>query len=82
MLSRGPDVTEMLGDRVALCGTTLRLRGELHLNGHEIQELVRGRFFSHAQVAELVTEVLPTLRERIQALGILPSRRVVFDAWA
>ncbi|MCH7868049.1 MAG: DEAD/DEAH box helicase [Myxococcales bacterium] len=65
ILSVGTDVTEMLGDGVALCGETLRLRGNTHLSGREIHELVRGRFFSHAQVAELVTEVLPELRERI-----------------
>jgi superfamily II DNA or RNA helicase len=66
ILSRTPDIKEILGDVVVLCGESLRLRGDLHLNGREIQELIRGRFFSHAQVAELVTEVLPELRQRIQ----------------
>lgn len=65
ILVRDPDVEEVLGDGVALCRGTLRLRGETHLSGRELQELARGRFFSHAEVAELMTEVLPGLRQRI-----------------
>ena len=65
ILSAGADNMELVGEGVALCGDTLHLRGDSHLSGREIHELVRGRFFSHAQVAELVTEVLPELRARI-----------------
>jgi superfamily II DNA or RNA helicase len=66
ILSAGPDSVELVGDGVALSGSTLRLRGDTNLTGREIHELVRGRFFSHAEVAELVTEVLPELRQHIR----------------
>ncbi len=65
ILVRDPDVQEMLGDGVALSAGALRLRGQAKLGGREIQELIRGRFFSHGQVAELLTEVLPELRRRL-----------------
>jgi len=65
ILVRDPNVDEVLGDGVAICAGTLRLRGETRLSGRELQDLARGRFFSHAEVAELMTEVLPELRRRI-----------------
>ena len=65
ILGADPGVEEVLGDGVALVGGTLRLRGDAPLIGREIQDLVRGRFYSNAQVAELVTELIPELRTRI-----------------
>ena len=61
-----PEIEEVLGNGVALCAGTLRLRGEPRLIGREIQDLVRGRFYSHTQVAELVTDVLPEIRTRLK----------------
>ena len=66
VLARDPEIDEALGDGVTLSGQTLRLAAEGRLNGRELQDLVRGRFYSNTQVAELVTDVLPGLRERIQ----------------
>jgi len=59
-------ITRALGDGVVVCGGKLRLLGEAHLSGRERQELPRGIFFSHGQVAELLTEVLPPLAKRIR----------------
>ncbi|MEO1913643.1 MAG: DEAD/DEAH box helicase [Myxococcales bacterium] len=61
-----PEIEEVLGSGIALCAGTLKLRGEPRLIGREIQDLVRGRFYSHAQVAELVTDVLPDIRKRLK----------------
>jgi superfamily II DNA or RNA helicase len=66
VLDRDPSVDEVLGDGVTRCGSTLRLAGEGRLSGRELQDLVRGRFYSHTEVAELVTDIIPGLRERIQ----------------
>ena len=65
-LASGPRVEENLGNGVVLCDGTLRLRGESRLNGRELQDLTRGQFYSHGQVGELLTEVLPELARRIQ----------------
>ncbi|MCP5040603.1 MAG: DEAD/DEAH box helicase, partial [bacterium] len=65
VLARDPEIEDVMGDGVTLCGGRLRLAGDPRLTGRELQDLVRGRFISHAEVAELVADVLPTLRERI-----------------
>ena len=65
VLVRDPGIEEIIGDGVARCGGELRLMGESRLSGRELQDLVRGRFVSHAEVAELVTQLLPKLRDRI-----------------
>ena len=65
LLERDPDVTEVLDGGVVLCGDTLRARGETRLTGREIDQLSRGSCFGPEQVAELVTEILPSLRERV-----------------
>ena len=58
-------VTEVFSNGVALCGDTLRPIGESRLSGRERHELPQGRYFGPAEVAELVTEVLPALSRRI-----------------
>lgn len=68
VLARDPIVDEVLGDGVTLCGKHLRLIGEGRLSGRELQDFVRGRFYSNTEVAELVTEVIPNLRERINVV--------------
>ena len=64
-LERDPDVTEVLDGGLVLCGDTLRVRGETRLTGREIDQLSRGLHFAPGETAELVTEILPSLRERV-----------------
>lgn len=66
VLAPAENLEEVLGDGVALMGGTLRLRGDTRLTGRDIQDLARGHFFAHAQVAQLVTDFLPELRTRVE----------------
>ncbi len=67
VLSIAPDpaITEVFKNGLLLCGDTLRPVGEAGLNAREREELPAGRYFTPDDVAELVTEVLPALRQRI-----------------
>jgi superfamily II DNA or RNA helicase len=67
-VEQDPSITRVFANGVALCGDTLRAVGASRLTGRELDELPRGRFFAHDQLAELVTEVLPSLRERIEVV--------------
>ena len=58
-------ITEVFSNGCVLCGDTLRPVGESKLSARELQELRPGRYFGPGQVIELVTEVLPSLQERI-----------------
>jgi hypothetical protein len=60
-----PSITELFTNGVVLCGDTLRPVGESGLTARERDELPQGRFFAPDEVAELVTTVLPALRQRI-----------------
>jgi superfamily II DNA or RNA helicase len=60
-----PSITEVFTNGVVLCGDTLRPVGESGLTARERDELPQGRFFAPDDVAELVTTVLPALRQRI-----------------
>jgi hypothetical protein len=63
---RDPRVVETFAGEVALTrdGTLCPLGASL-LSGRELAELQRGRTYRADEAAELVTEVLPSLRERI-----------------
>ncbi len=61
-----PDVREVFDNGIVLCGDTLRPVGEQRLTGRELHELPEGRYYPPEQVAELVTAVLPSLRERVE----------------
>lgn len=67
ILSVGPDpsISETFSNEIVRCGDTLRKVGQSRLTGRELEDLPRGRFYSFEQAAELATEVLPSLRERI-----------------
>jgi len=67
-LSVAPDprIGERFEDDLALAGDTLCLCGASGLTGRELEELTRGRHFEAGEVAKLVTEVLPSLSERIR----------------
>jgi superfamily II DNA or RNA helicase len=64
-LRQDPSVTERFNNDAVLCGDVLRIVGPSKMTGRELADLPTGRFFSHDRVAELVTEVLPSLEERI-----------------
>ena len=65
VLVEDPSIEETFGNGVALCAGTLRPLGQAALSGRELHELPRGKRYGPDQVAELVTEVLPSLRRRI-----------------
>ncbi|MDQ7086627.1 MAG: SWIM zinc finger family protein, partial [Acidobacteriota bacterium] len=55
-----------LGRGLVVAGGKLRLRGEPGLTRREVEELGRGRILPRHRVGELVTEILPDLRRRLQ----------------
>jgi superfamily II DNA or RNA helicase len=67
-VERDPTITEVFHNGVVLCGDTLRPVGGTNLTGRELEQLTRGRIFSADSVSELVTEILPSLRERIPVI--------------
>ena len=64
-IERDPTITEIFHNGVVLCGDTLRPVGATNLTGRELEQLTRGRIFDADAISELVTEILPSLRERI-----------------
>jgi superfamily II DNA or RNA helicase len=64
-IAQDPRVTHFFNNGVSLCGDTLRIVGPSRLSGRELEDLPEGRFYSDDQAVELVTEVLPSLMERI-----------------
>jgi superfamily II DNA or RNA helicase len=64
-VGRDPRISETIGVDAVLCGETLHPVGATNLTGRELDELRRGRIFGPGDVAELITEVLPSLSERI-----------------
>jgi superfamily II DNA or RNA helicase len=64
-LEPGRGVTETFANRMALCGGTVRTVGDPRLSAREREELGRGRLFPRDNLAELVTEVLPSLERRL-----------------
>ncbi len=60
-----PSITERFNNDTVLCGDQLHLVGPSGLTGRELADLPTGRFFPNERVADLVTEVLPSLEERI-----------------
>ncbi len=67
-LSLGPDpsISETFSNGVALCGDTLRALAEPRLLGRELAELQGGKYYGPESTAELVSKILPSLRERIE----------------
>ncbi len=80
-IERDPSIREVFKNGVVLCGDTLRPVGQSGLTAREREELQGpdGRYFAAGDVAELVTEVLPSLRKRVPVdirTSRLPSTRV------
>ena len=57
---------ESFPNAIARCGDTLRPVGASGLDGRELEALPGGKLYSFDQAPMLVTEVLPSLRERIE----------------
>jgi len=64
-VEQDPNITRVYTNGAVLCGDTLRPVGTPRLTGRELEELPRGRFFPNDQLADLVTDILPSLEERI-----------------
>jgi superfamily II DNA or RNA helicase len=82
-----PSVTAVFANGMALAAGVLRPVDETRLTGRELHELPQGKRFGPGDVAELVTEVLPSLRKRVTVVirtGRLPQGtaippRIAFD---
>ncbi len=73
-------ISEIFQNGAVLCGSVLRPVGESVLTRRELEEFSRGRIYSPDDVAELVSQVLPDLRERLEieiATQRLPTATVV-----
>ncbi len=66
-IERDPSIREVFKNGVVLCGETLRPVGQSGLTAREREELQGpdGRYFAAGEVAELVTEIIPSLRKRV-----------------
>jgi superfamily II DNA or RNA helicase len=58
-------IQERFSEGVALCGDELCLLTSSQLSGRETFDYARGKVFDPSQLAELVTQVLPSLEKRI-----------------
>jgi superfamily II DNA or RNA helicase len=66
ILRRDPTATEMFRGGLALCGDVLRPSGQAPLSQREQRELLEGRYFGPDEVSRLVSEVLPSLSQRLR----------------
>jgi superfamily II DNA or RNA helicase len=64
-VGRDPSVAAVFANGIALAAGVLRPVDETRLTGRELHELPQGKRFGTGEIAELVTEVLPSLRRRI-----------------
>ncbi|MBZ5639937.1 MAG: DEAD/DEAH box helicase [Acidobacteriia bacterium] len=64
-VGRDPSVAAVFANGIALAAGVLRPVDEARLTARELHELPRGKQFGPGDVAELVTEVLPSLRKRV-----------------
>ncbi len=65
VLAPDPELVERFANGAALAGGALRPLGEPSLSLRERAELPQGQYWAPERVAELVTEVLPSLRARL-----------------
>jgi hypothetical protein len=64
-LEQDPRVTEGFSNGAALCGDTLRVIAEPRLNARELADYRTGQLFGPERKVELLTQILPSLKERI-----------------
>ena len=60
-----PSITERFNNDTVLCTDVLKVVGPSKLTGRELADLPGGRFYPNDRVADLVTEAIPSLQERI-----------------
>ena len=65
LVERDPPRCSEVCDGFVLCRDTLRELGDSQLTGRELQDFREGRTFTPDQLTELLSEVLPSLRDRI-----------------
>ncbi|MBI5533334.1 MAG: DEAD/DEAH box helicase [Deltaproteobacteria bacterium] len=73
-VEQNPSIDEVFANAVVRCGTKLQGVDDCALNAREIEELRVGRVVAREQVADLITELLPSLQERLPVRIV--SRRV------
>jgi hypothetical protein len=80
-IERDPSIREVFKNGVVLCGDTLRPVGQSGLTAREREELQGpdGRYFAPGDIAELVAEIIPSLRKRVSVdirTSRLPSAQI------
>ena len=66
ILLQDPGITEVFGNGMALKKEALHPVADLEMSRREVDELRKGRVFQGHQVAQLVTELIPYLKERVR----------------
>ena len=64
-IEQSPSISEVFANQVVLSGNKLQAIGESGLTAREIEELRAGRIFAREQVPELLTDVMPSMQERL-----------------
>ena len=64
-LEQNPAVTDVFANAIVLCGASLHALGDSPLNAREIEEFRVGRVTARDRVAELLTDLMPWLQERV-----------------
>ncbi len=64
-IERDPAITEAFGNGVVRCGDTLRPVANPGLTARERADLHAGRHFTHDQLTELLSDILPSLEKRL-----------------
>jgi superfamily II DNA or RNA helicase len=67
-LDRDPEVTRVIAKGVALCGDVLRPIGEASTTGERLERLPLLRRFAPGEAVDLVTNVLPDLRSKLDVV--------------
>jgi superfamily II DNA or RNA helicase len=65
VIDRDPRVTEVLTACIVLCGETVHQIGEIELGGSRLEKLPLRRAYQRAELARVVTKILPDLEKRI-----------------
>ena len=63
-----PDISEGFSNGAVLFSDTLQMVGPSHLTGRELEDLPRGRFYSHDRVAELMG---PIIRDQVMQVAAI-----------
>jgi superfamily II DNA or RNA helicase len=64
-LKQDPEVTEVVTLGAVLCGNVLRPVGEVEMSGGRLEKLPASQVFAPHQLGDLMTKVLPVIRDRM-----------------